>query len=95
MMTTWHIMKSYYDAKCKCDKIIEHYSIVWSIVIQWSYEVLMHKCDCTMEYCFLNCCEHCCGKTGDCDVTKEQYDGTIGTYDKICSATMSQWSIVI
>lgn len=45
-------MKSYCDAKCKCDKIIEHHSIVWSIVIQWNYEVLMHKCDCTMEYCF-------------------------------------------
>lgn len=43
MMTTRHIMKSYCDAKCKCDKIIEHYSIVWSIVIQRSYEVIMHK----------------------------------------------------
>lgn len=36
-------MKSYCDAKCKCDKIIEHYSTVWSIVIQRSYEVIKHK----------------------------------------------------
>lgn len=87
-------MKSYCDAKCKCDKIIEHYSTVWSIVIQRSYEVIMHK---MLLYngILLPKGKHCCGKTDDCDVTRKQYDETIRTYGKICSATVSQWGIIM